>query len=185
MDKRYYLAKESFYYIPFLALVFISILAAMKFGFLIGGFIAIGLWSLGAVLVYLLEERKKVRFYSNLIDPIFVVSNHPVTNNKIIVPSVQKYIVHAEHEKVNKKVKSEEDLLKKSGNLFFVSEDLKSDQKIWVQPLIFQSGKYRTENWEEFRIRVKTYIETCINAWHEKMEKEDQEWYSKFANHQV
>lgn len=119
---------------------------------------------------------------SRQIDHIFVVSNHPQTDDVVLIPGVQRYIRASQYIKTAMTVREVESDLLLSGNLFWKK---KGKQKLKVIPIIFQDGKYRCESWEDFHDRVKEIIKSELEEWHNTLKSVDPIWYDKYCNLQL
>ena len=128
------------------------------------------------------EQVRTLKEYGGRFENIYVVSNHPVTDEKIDLPKYQNLIVCAEYTDVLKRCEKERDFLKLSENQFF--ETGNEAQQLKVIPIIFQDAKFINEDWDEFTDRVRIEIATDRAKKHKALEKGDPRWYAIHGNNQ-
>lgn len=141
-------------------------------------------------------RRKHIKLlekYEHLIDDIYIVSNHPVDNRESFLPRFENedkiIIVKVPYRDVFLEVKRQIDLLKESGNPFYMSPEriaelqlkgipiLTPEQAVEVKILIFQNGIRRCETWDEFEEYCEGVIMNEVQPRHEGMKEKDNEWY--------
>lgn len=138
----------------------------------------------GAIVYWRFKIRRQLMRAAQRIEPIFVVSRHPTTGEKLFLPEdIDLLCVHAHYREVMLTVTRQKKLLVESGN-GFISEDLPDDSQLPIIPIIFRDGIYVNESWGEFNDRVLGVIRETRALWHQKMKQANNRWYMINAHSQ-
>lgn len=143
---------------------------------------------LSALVVFLIWHRidyiQTIAHYAKQYENIYVVSNHPDTDDEVFIQEVDHLIVNASYTDVMREVKDQERWLSESKNAFFCDPALKDHQRLQVIPIIYQDGQFVNESFKQFRKRVIEEIKKDRAERHAMLKKTDAAWYHKYSNNQ-
>ncbi len=163
-------------------ILFVVLIA--KFGLAMGGILFLFSMLVVVLIYYRVDYVMTISHYGQLYENIYVVSNHPNTDDSIDLPELNELIVCCKYHDVMTIVDEQKKWLTESKNPFFVDPALTDRQRLQVIPIIYQDGKYVNESWRKFAKRVKAEIQEDRANRHEMLKKTNNDWYMKYSNHQ-
>jgi len=126
-----------------------------------------------------LEERK----WRNRWEPVFIISNHPETDEKTILPEhIDRHVFHVPYKKVMEEKRRIIALLEKSGIPFYAVKN--EDQRLPIITIFFRHGIHVNQEWEDFDELVITDVCKIRQAWHQFLEAANPMWYIKYMHKQ-
>ena len=128
-----------------------------------------------AAIWHKVERLLLLREYANEIENIYIVSNHPTTNEEV---DHELKMIQVKFSEVLIEVEEQKKLLKQSENELF------ADGQLEVLHFIFQDGQFVNETFSEFEERVIASIKEDRIARHSKLKSVNEEWYNQFSNYQ-
>jgi len=136
------------------------------------------------------QHLQQFKPYAKQVDDVFYVSCHPITGEPVNIPSLYKVLVSVPHQEVFARAEHHEEMLKKSGNLYFENPELKengyANRQIGVYKIPFQEGKNCNENWDkEYHQRIKNLVDRIRIPKHYKMKTENEEFYNEHQLNQT
>ena len=138
------------------------------------------------LLVYLVVERltylHNVDRYGKMYENIYIVSNHPESEEEVFIEAFDQFIVNAPYRHVKKAGEEEKRWLTESKNTCFCDPGLLDHQRLQIIPIIFQDGIHVNENFKEFKKRVKAEIKVDRADRHALLKNTDPIWYDQFSN---
>lgn len=158
-------------------------LSIYKFG-IFGLFLCVGMVCLGLSIEAKRERIEKLKRYSKRFESIYVVSNHPTTDEQITIESLKDYIINVPYESVLERCEEEREWLHDSENEFYNNFSIPKPQRLTVVPIIFQDAKVINETWDLFAERVRYEIETDRQLKHSSLKSADSDWYDQHGNNQ-
>ena len=166
--------------------VFITFFLIFNFGFAFGGIASLIIIGISIMLNDRIEYIQTLNEYSEIYENIYVVSNHPETNEVIQLPKrLEALIVASSYKNVHQCINIEKKWLESAKNPFFVDPNLTDEQRIRVIPIIYQDGQYINENWKQFKKRVVFEIKEDREKRHEMLKRTNEKWYHQHSNHQI
>lgn len=127
----------------------------------------------------LLELRK----WRNRWEPVFIISNHPETDEKTILPEhIDRHTFHVPYKNVMAEKRRIISLLEQSENPFFATQV--EDQRLPIVTIFFRHGVNVNEKWQDFDERVTEQVCLVRQAWHEMLDAVNPLWYIKYMHKQ-
>lgn len=157
----------------------------LKFGFLFGGIASLVTIVAAVLLVNRIEYVMTLNEYAKEYENIYVISNHPKTNEAVVLPEdLDELAVQSSFKDVFNTIDEQRYWLTEAQNPFFVDEKLKEEQKLQIVPIIYKDGQFVNETWSEFRSRVISEIKEDRAKRHAMLKATDDVWYQKHSNNQ-
>ena len=169
------------------AIIFVVVGIYSRFGFWVGSGVVAVVAFIGKKASDRIDHLYKLDDYNERLEDVFVVSRCPGTGEQFEPwgDEFDELITWADHEDVRLEVEEQKNWLKLSGNAFYNDERLSETAKLKVFGIIFQDAEFINERWgEEFRSRVRSFIEERRAKRHPALQKESVTWYDKHGNRQ-
>lgn len=162
--------------------VLMSFFVPASYGVLWG---AVGvLLAIALVFAFVKVQRAiELRKWRNRWEPVFVISNHPETDAKTILPDhIDQHTFHVPYKMVMAEKRRITDILEKSENPFFATQV--ESQRLPIITIFFRHGVHVNEKWEDFDERVTEQVCLVRQTWHEMLESVNPQWYVKYMHKQ-
>lgn len=119
---------------------------------------------------------QEMSYWKEVKKPVIIISNHPVTNEKVKVPGIE--VINCAYTECKKEEQRVIQLLTESRNPLFNDDQLSKDKKITVNIILFNDAGNEGEDWgEEFVPRARQEAKEIVRKHTKKIKNKDQDFF--------